>query len=68
MKEECANARIDLQKPRDLEQFNSSLHKLSKSKLTSEQVILDLIVKDVKEKHDFIKSQKAVVIEMRKQI
>ena len=56
LKEECRQAHIDLQKPRDLEQFNASLHKLSKSKVTSEQVILDLIVKDVKEKHEFIKT------------
>ena len=64
--DECGKAHIDLNKPRDLQQFNQSLHKLTMSRQTSEGVIFDQIAKDVKEKAEFIKTQKQVTQEMLK--
>jgi len=58
---ECEKAHIVLQKPRDLEQFNSSLQKLTRSKHASEEVLLDSIAKDVGEKYNFIKQQRGII-------
>ena len=54
--DECGKAHITLNKPRDLNQFNQSLHKLTLSRQTSEAVIFDQIAKDVKEKAEFIRT------------
>ena len=63
--DEIEKVHIKLQKPEDLDQFNTCLSKLCKSEATSEQVIFDQICKDGIEKTDFVKQQKTHVQSMQ---